>query len=149
MANQVDNLAVAGGERRVEYAVRSDGETMLAKAFLGTLPQKTQTDILAKFAHLAQSGETRISPAMFCHERGDIWTFKHKLKKQRIRFPCFRENRWVITHGFIKPPQSKWPEQEFTLAETVKLEVEQRDENLKRQHNQGVQRHGNNHEASI
>ena len=82
---------------------------------------------------------------MFCHERGDIWTFKHKNSENSEfasrAFSC-GENRWVITHGFIKPPQSKWPEQEFTLAETVKLEVEQRDENLKRQHNQGVQRHG-------
>ena len=44
--------------------------------------------------------------------------------KGMIRIPCFRiDNRWILTHGFWKPSQSKWPECEFVTAEKIHQEV--------------------------
>ncbi len=66
---------------------------------------------------------------VFKHERDSLWTFKRKSKHSdkggdgMIRIPCFRrDDRWILTHGFWKPPKSKWPEREFTIAEEIRLE---------------------------
>ena len=48
--------------------------------------------------------------------------------KGLIRMPCFMVGeRWILTHGFWKPPQPKWPEPEYTKAFTIIREVMDRE----------------------
>jgi hypothetical protein len=123
MAAADDHIAVRVGNRTVEYAVRSNGE-MPAKDFVESLPLKTQHRILASFHHVALTAGRDVSPMIFQHERDEIWTFKCKDQKRRLRLPCFqRDQRWIVTHGFVKPPQARWPEQHFTLAFEIMREV--------------------------
>ena len=130
MASSDEHIAVRVGNRTVEYAVRSDGK-MPAKEFVESLPPKTKQRILASFHHVASTAGRGVSPKIFQHERDELWTFKCKDQKRRIRLPCFRRgDRWIVTHGFIKPPRSKWPEQEFTLAFEIMREVIRREASL-------------------
>jgi hypothetical protein len=123
MASADEHIAVRVGNRTVEYAVRSDG-TMPAREFVESLPLKTQQRILASFFHVASTAGRGVSPRIFQHERDEIWTFKCKDQKRRIRLPCFRRlDRWIVTHGFIKPPRALWPEQQFALAFEIMHEV--------------------------
>lgn len=67
---------------------------------------------------------------VFKAERPPFWAFKRwsmnspKGGKGMIRIPCFRiDDRWILTHGFWKPPQSEWPECHFTTAQQIYREV--------------------------
>jgi hypothetical protein len=123
MASPDEHIAVRVGNRTVEYAVRSNG-MMPAKEFVESLPSKTRLRILASFHHVASTAGRGVSPRIFQHERDEIWTFKCKDQKRRIRLPCFRrDDRWIVTHGFVKPPQAEWPEQHFALAFEIMHEV--------------------------
>lgn len=131
MTGRGENLVVVQGRQRiVEFAAFAGGHP--AQEFLDlSVEPKTKSHLLAVLRHMADEGERALSPQMFCHERDEIYTFKTKENKRRIRFPCFRiENRWIITHGFVKPGgESKWREQEFTRAHQIRaavLEFEQR-----------------------
>jgi hypothetical protein len=107
---------------------------MPAREFLLSLPKPTQKRLFALFQHVAGTLGKGVSPQMFCHERDEIWTFKCKLEKRRIRMPCFRRGRrWIVTHGFVKPPQPMWPEQEFTLAFAIMREITIRESQLEKQ----------------
>jgi hypothetical protein len=49
----------------------------------------------------------------------------------QIRFPCFQDgNRWILTHGFIKPGAQKkkgaWPEKEVVRPNETMSEYFQR-----------------------
>ena len=124
------HIAFEGRKRTVEYAVRKDG-TMPAKDFLASLDKRDRNNLRARFQHLADGGEQEMNnDQVFKAERPPFWAFKRDSKhspkggKGMIRIPCFRiGNRWILTHGFWKPPQSKWPEHAFTLAEEIRQEV--------------------------
>lgn len=95
MSAKDDHIAAQGKLRTVEFAVRDDG-TMPAKVYLDSLPKKVKEHLLAIFRHVAAEGESQATPAMFCRERGDIYTFKGKNNKIRLRFPCFKTGtRWI------------------------------------------------------
>ncbi len=127
MANRDEHIAVRVGNWVVEYAIRQDG-TMPAKDFVNSLDPSVKDRILAAFRHVAQTGGRGVPPQVFKHERDELWAFKCKHEKRRIRLPCFRRNnRWIVTHGFFKPPRSKWPEQEFTLAFLIRDDVVRRE----------------------
>ncbi len=127
------SIVEQAGGWTVEYAVRKEGN-IPAKVFVEELPPKLQRHIRAVFRHVAENKGKNVSPDIFAHERDEIWTFKCKLNKRRIRLPCFQKGtRWIITHGFVKPPKSKWPEQEFTLAFQIMREVVARESKSERQ----------------
>jgi hypothetical protein len=127
MVNPDENVAVRYGDRTVEYAIRAGG-SMPAREFVLSLPRQTQQRILAMFCHVLVTGGKGVPPVIFKHEQDEIWTFKCKENKRRLRLPCFQyKNRWIVTHGFVKPPQAKWPEQEFTRAFEIMREVVERE----------------------
>ena len=73
-------------------------------------------------------------PAVFKKERPPFFAFKRKSRHSpkggegMIRIPCFRiDNRWVLTHGFSKEPQSEWPERHFAEANRIYEEVTARE----------------------
>ena len=127
--DDVRPIAARGRVRIVENAIRKDG-SMPAKGFLDGLDKRDRNHLMAFFVHLANGGERDMTnDKVFKAERPPFWTFKRRSKKSpkggdgMIRMPCFRvDNRWILTHGFWKPPQSKWPEREFVLAEQIRQE---------------------------
>lgn len=69
----------------------------------------------------------RVSPKRFKKEMGKLFAFKHEVKNLQIRFPCFQDgNKWIVTHGFIKPGAKKkmgdWPHSEVRRAEKIMAE---------------------------
>ncbi|MCD4726890.1 MAG: hypothetical protein K8R46_04470, partial [Pirellulales bacterium] len=99
--------------------------------FLLSLTKRDRPHLMARFLHLANGGEQQMNnDRVFKAERPPFWTFKRTSRNSpkggegMIRIPCFRiEDRWILTHGFWKPPQSKWPEREFVTAEKIRQEV--------------------------
>jgi hypothetical protein len=114
----------APGRFPVEYAVVQDGSMPAWDYIQGLLKivESAETDILARFSHVAQNGEVNVSENIFKHERDEIWAFKYKIRGDHHRLPCFRyKNRWFVTHGFKKiRSKSKWPEQEFRRANEIR-----------------------------
>jgi hypothetical protein len=146
--NDDSNIVARGRIRTVEYAVRKD-ETVPAKEFFDSLDERDKAFLLVRFQILANEGERGISNEdIFKRERelpedigvhGHLWTFKKKTQKRpgggkgMMRIPCFLyQNRWLLTHGFWKPPQPKWPEVEFSKAFQIILEVVEREQSKHR-----------------
>ena len=133
--DDIRNIAAKGRKRIIEYAIRKDG-SMPAKEFLDGLDKRDRNHLRARFQHLADGGEQEMNnDQVFKAERPPFWTFKRKSKNSpkggdgMIRIPCFRiGNRWILTHGFWKPPQSEWPEHAFVLAEQIRQEFSAREE---------------------
>ena len=111
---------------------------MPARDFLISLDKRDRDHLRARFQHLADGGEQEMNnDRVFKAERPPFWAFKRNSKHSpkggdgMIRMPCFRiGDRWILTHGFWKPPQSEWPEYEFTLAEEIRQEVLARERQL-------------------
>ena len=87
----------------------------------------------ARFAVLFQqmANYGNVSGKRFKKEMGRLYAFRHEVGNQQIRFPCFQDgNRWILTHGFIKPGakrgKGKWPESEIRRAEEIMAEYLQR-----------------------
>jgi hypothetical protein len=141
------NIVTRGRMRTVEYAVRKDG-TVPAKTFFDLLDKRDKAYLLARFQILVNDGDHGIgNEGIFKREReypkdigiqGHLWAFKKKTYKRpgggkgMIRIPCFLyQSRWILTHGFWKPPQSKWPEEQFTLAFQIIHEVIEREHKIR------------------
>ncbi|MBU4273971.1 MAG: hypothetical protein KKA28_19230 [Planctomycetes bacterium] len=130
MTEDDKHIVARGRLRVVEYAIRSDG-SMPAKDFLFSLSKRDRQHLLNRFLHLANGGEQQMNnDQVFKAERPPFWAFKRwsmnspKGGKGMIRIPCFRiDDRWILTHGFWKPPQSEWPECHFTTAQQIYREV--------------------------
>ena len=63
----------------------------------------------------------------FKKEMGKLYAFRHEIDNRQIRFPCFQDgNRWILTHGFIKPgaqkKKGKWPQGEIDRAGSIGAE---------------------------
>lgn len=148
MSEADTHIAAQGPLRTVEYAVRND-ESMPAREFIRKLEPGDRAEVFQFLQHLADNGEQAVSNSKrFKKEREGLWAYKKKApqgkrknkgkrKSQMMRIPCFREGRrWILTHGFWKPPQSKWPEAQFALAfeimnEQLAREARWRKENVK------------------
>ena len=118
---------------------------MPAKVFFDCLDERDRAWLLARFQILAEQSEGAISNEdVFRREReipkdikgtgGWLWTFKKKTQKRPgggkglIRMPCVMVGeRWILTHGFWKPPQAKWPESEYSKAFAIVREVMDRE----------------------
>jgi hypothetical protein len=126
----------------VEYAVRPSGEAP-AKDFFEKdceeIREKGKNEPLAtasaRFAVLFQqmADYGRVSPKRFKSEMGRLFAFRNEVRNVQIRFPCFQDgNRWILTHGFIKPGarkgQGQWPENEVQHANDTMNEYFQRKE---------------------
>jgi hypothetical protein len=75
------------------------------------------------FQQMANYGQ--LSPKRFKTEMEGLCAFRHEVKNVQIRFPCFRDgNRWILTHGFIKPGAKgglgKWPKTEIERAKAIR-----------------------------
>lgn len=124
------SIIVKGKMLWIEFAIRKDG-TSPGKAFFASLHQRDQANLLKFFEYFANNGEASThNEKLFKRERPPIYSFKRKTKYGPsggiglIRLPCFRrEKRWIITHGFWKPPKSQWPESAFTEAIKIMNEV--------------------------
>src|SRR5207302_8687416 len=84
---------------------------------------------LVLFQQMAEHGQ--VASKRFGKEMGQLYAFKHEVRKVQIRFPCFQDgNRWILTHGFFKPGAQKkrgtWPESEVTRAAQIRSEYFQR-----------------------
>jgi hypothetical protein len=90
--------------------------------------------------HIANHGITEgFNKSWFRRETPPFYTFKLRTRnkpgggKGMLRFPCFRiENCWFITHGFWKPMQPDWPQQEIKLMIEIRKEMLQRIAAVKR-----------------
>ncbi len=81
---------------------------------------------MADYEEIAESTEQMadygsVSPKRFKKEMESFYAFRHEVRNVQIRFPCFQDgNRWVLTHGFIKPGAQKgmgeWPSAEVERA---------------------------------
>lgn len=123
---------VSGFCLSIEFAQRRDGTTP-GQDFFDSLDGGTQAKFLAVFKHVANNGVEGVSNKQLFRRERDFWAFKHngksscKSRRGMIRFPCFQAGSLlVITHGFWKPNKSKWPEQEFTVANEIRQEWLQR-----------------------
>jgi hypothetical protein len=104
-------------------------------------PQATAAArFLVLFQQMADNG--RVSPKRFGSEPENLWAFKHEVRNQQIRFPCFPDGRrWILTHGFVKPGAKRglgrWPEREIRRALEVRAEYferkKKREETAKRE----------------
>lgn len=119
-----DLIIVEGGQRTVEFAVRNDNSVPARDFIAQKLSKSTQLNLKHIFDHIAEFTERELTHEMFCQERKEIHAFRRKQQGRLIRIPCFQLGRtWYLTHGFVKPPKSKWDEQEFTLATEIMNEV--------------------------
>ena len=120
------SLIVLSGQFHVIEFAEYENSTIPAESFLESLSVPNKTKFLAIFQHVADTGIARFSNEdMFKRER-EFWAFKRELKNgpkglTMARIVCFQYcQRLILTHGFWKPNQSKWPESEFRLAEKIK-----------------------------
>jgi len=135
-------LVAKGRWGTVECAVRPSGEAP-AKEFFETVCEEVRekgkneplATASARFAVLFQqmADYGRVSPKRFKSEMGRLFAFRHEVRNVQIRFPCFQDgNRWILTHGFIKPGarkgQGQWPENEVQRANDIMNEYFQRKE---------------------
>jgi hypothetical protein len=119
--SQLTVIVAEGDWGTVECAVLAS-ERVPAMLFLADLQDKIAARFMVLFDQLAKYG--RISPKRFKKEMGRLFAFRHELGKRQIRFPCFQDgNRWILTHGFIKPGAQKgqgdWPRSELDRAENI------------------------------
>jgi hypothetical protein len=95
-------------------------------------PQSTaRARFMFLFQQMANYGVENVSHKRFKKEMDRFYAFKHEVKKVQIRFPCFQDgNKWILTHGFIKPGAQKgrgdWPKSEIERAEEIMSEYFQR-----------------------
>ena len=145
MAGDDTVIVVRGLMRSVEYAIRRD-RSMPAKQFFDSLNARDQAYLLNRFKQIADGGEQAISNEdVFRRERklpddiikgtgGWLWAFKKKTKNRpgggtgNLRISCFLLNhRWILAHGFWKPPQAKWRERDYSEAFAIIREVMDRE----------------------
>ena len=134
-------VVARGAWGTVECAVRPNGDAPAAK-FLNTdlenlrekgkdEPQATaRARFLVLFQQMADCGRVGTGKR-FSKEMGQLYAFKHEVRHVQIRFPCFQDrNRWILTHGFLKPgaqkKKGKWPASEVARAEQIMSEYFQR-----------------------
>jgi len=142
MAKDDTSIVTAGRMRTIEYAVRTDG-SMPARVFLDSLHVRDRQHLMGRFQHLADGGEQVMNnQAVFKKERPPFFAFKRRSKHSprggegMIRIPCFRiGNRWILTHGFWKEPQSEWAERHFAEANQIHSEVMAREQQATRKEN--------------
>lgn len=117
-----------GGDSPAESFLTSDLESIREKG--EDQPEATaRARFMFLFQQMADNG--RISGKRFKKEMGKLFGFKHEVRNLQIRFPCFQDgNRWILTHGFVKPgaqkKKGKWPESEITRAKEIMAEYFQR-----------------------
>lgn len=124
----------------MECAVRLSGESPARDFLEQTLeevrekgkdqPQATaRARFMVLFQQMADYGNVqakRLGPEM-----DSLYAFKHEVKKIQIRFPCFQDgDKWILTHGFMKPGAKKglgnWPPAEVARAQEIRGEYYQR-----------------------
>jgi hypothetical protein len=124
-------VTARGAACTVECVVRATGEAPAEQFLLRELEQirekgkcDPQGSATARFLVLFQmmANYGRVSPKRFKKEMGKLFAFRHEVRNLQIRFPCFQDgNKWILTHGFIKPGARKklgdWPESEIRPAE--------------------------------
>lgn len=128
-------MVASGVWGTVACVVRRNGNTP-ALEFLTTVcrginekgkdqPQSTAEAVFMQlFDRMANSGI--LLSASFKHEKGALRTFRHKVKNQQIRFPCFQDgSSWLLTHGFVKKTQ-EWEESQFRRAGELMVEYGER-----------------------
>lgn len=113
MARETDRVVVRGSLRTIEYAVCANG-SMPAKDFIEGLEEKEQRKLAVLFQRMADTG--RISNReQFKLVRGKLYEFK----RYQTRVGCFRiQDRWVLTHGFIKKTD-RWPRSQIERGERI------------------------------
>lgn len=120
---------VVGQRHSILFAELADGSTP-GREFFGSLAEETRAKFLSYFKHVADNGKgAAFNSRRFRRERKPYYAFKNKgrtknkSKRGMIRFPCFcHKELIIITHGFWKPGQRKWPETEYTRAEGIRKE---------------------------
>lgn len=122
MVNNDDNTIVPGPKMRIEWAVLSDG-TMPGREFYNDLPKKTKALFNASWRKMATTGSIG-QKRKFKRVDEEFSAFKGDTPENRmVRFPCFRRgNRWILTHGFFKPPQKRWPASAIPTAQRIRDE---------------------------
>ena len=136
VAVPLTEVVARGNWGTVECAVRLAGDAP-AKEFLEKDLEKIrekgknepQSTARARFMVLFQlmANHGTISAKRFKKEMGKLYTFTHEVRNLQIRFPCFPDgNRWILTHGFVKPGAQKgkgdWPASESARAEQIMSE---------------------------
>jgi hypothetical protein len=133
LGSSLTKLVATGGACTVECVIRRSGECPTETFLLNDLafvrekgkadPQSTATArFMQLFQQMADCGN--VSNKRFKKEMGKLYAFRHEVSNQQIRFPCFQDgNKWILTHGFIKPGAQKgkgaWPPSEVTRANAI------------------------------
>jgi hypothetical protein len=143
-APKLTEVVAEGNACSVECAIRPSGEAP-AKLYLeGDLEtireggkNKPQTTARARFMVLFQTMADygRVQGKRFSVEMEGLYAFKHEVRKVQIRFPCFQDgNKWILTHGFIKPGAKKglgdWPQEQINRAKEIREEYFTRKKNI-------------------
>ena len=130
-----------GWKLSVEFGRLNDG-SMPAKEFLDSLKPKDRDCLLATLERVAEHGVLGVNNNKRFKQERDFWAAKKRNCKggpkgrDMVRLPGFvSRDRFILTHGFWKPPKSPWPEKEFTTAETIRQEILAREQSKKGGHN--------------
>lgn len=137
---QGDSHIVERGARiTVEYGVLDDG-TMPSRDFMEGLGLKDQAYLFQTFRFVANQGVSGFRNDQRFKQERDFWAAKkdkckHGPKgREMVRIVCYRKRdkvtsreRLILTHGFWKPPQSEWQENEFTRAQQIRDEIDARE----------------------
>ena len=93
------------------------GRVDARQGFIEGLDDSDQRKLDTLFRRLAETGKI-FNREQFKLVNGQIFEFK----RYQVRVGCFQiENRWLLTHGFIKK-QHKWPKAELTRADRIRAE---------------------------
>jgi hypothetical protein len=130
----------------VECAVLESGDCPALEFLTGALasiregakgqPEKgAVARFMVVFQMMANYGA--VAPKRHKREMDFLSAFRHEVKNLQIRFPCFRDgDRWILTHGFIKPGAKKklgeWPQSEVDRAKNIKTEYFKRKDALEK-----------------
>lgn len=144
MSQDDKHVVVRGIKISVEYGVLDDG-SVPSREFLESLARADQAYFFATFEQIATCGVSAFrDDRRFKQERG-FWAAKKNncrggpKGRRMVRIVCYRKRddaknreRLILTHGFWKPPQSEWPESEFTRATQIQDEIDARERRHKR-----------------
>jgi hypothetical protein len=123
-------VELAGGTWGTVECVAEPNGHAPAVEFLSGEPPVVQARFLVLFQQMANYGS--VQAKRFKKEMGDFSAFRHEINNLQYRFPCFRDgNKWIITHGFIKPGArnkklGEWPVQQVERAERIQREHQTR-----------------------
>jgi hypothetical protein len=117
----------------VDAVVLTNGNCPARKFVFEELARNERARALNLFQVMADQGSV---PSKRLKSEEGFQAFSIEVNNRQIRFPCFQDGqRWVVTHGFIKPGAKKgrgpWPRSEIDRANRIIAEYRSRKSSIK------------------